>query len=443
MQPSCYLKALSCDEATGTRILFSTRTAAIVRVKEELYHALQNGDLPADHAASLARLGLTTYNPTEEQNAMLGFFDRMNAGNPELHIVAVLNLDCNFSCIYCYEGNTKGRLYMSAQTAERLMDFIRSRLTAQKTDLRIDFYGGEPLLSMDRIRQIAGASRALAREKGTGFRFNLVTNGSLFTRKNAAELAGLGLDHVRITVDGTAETHNQARPFKGGAGSFDTLIKNISETWDLVRIGIGGNYEYHNYRSFVSLLDYLTHIGLTPDRISAVKFDPVMKPPAGDTSLPEFYGGCASLDEPWIREAEALLREEILKRGYQTQKVRPVTCMVEVDDAFVVHFDGTLYKCPAFIGKPDFAAGDLETGPRDYSAVYHSGYWKNEQCAKCQYLPLCFGGCRYMTYVREGRINGVDCRKDYLDACLETLVKQDAKYPRKKKRSNPFAAVQG
>ncbi|MFP3998271.1 MAG: SPASM domain-containing protein, partial [Desulfobacterales bacterium] len=67
-----------------------------------------------------------------------------------------------------------------------------------------------------------------------------------------------------------------------------------------------------------------------------------------------------------------------------------------------------------------------------YSIIYRTGHWRNEQCAECEYLPLCFGGCRYMSYVKHSDPGVLDCRKDYLDACLETLVKQDAKYMQKK-----------
>ncbi len=431
MQPSRYLGAYPCEEAPDKRLLFSLKKASILRLKTELYQALQNGTLPAREADILAGLGIAVEDPAEEKRAMLGFFDRLNAESNALHITVVLNLDCNFACIYCYEGDRKGRLYMTPQTADRLIDFIRSQFTEGKKDLRIDFYGGEPLLSLGLIRRISEAARVFTGTRGATYRFNLVTNGSLFRRRVAEELSELGLERVRITIDGPAETHNVSRPFTTGAGSFDTVINNIRETWDLVRIGIGGNYEQHNFRAFVSLLDYLVETGLTPDKIAAVKFDPVMKPPEGDLSLPEYHGGCASITEPWIREAEAFLREEILKRGYTTQRVRPVTCMVDVKDSYVIHFDGKIYKCPAFIGKEGFAAGDLETGVRDYRTIYKTEYWKNEQCTDCDYLPLCFGGCRYMSYVRNGHIGEPDCRKAYLDAALETLVKQDAKYPQK------------
>lgn len=432
MHPSRYLKVFPCSSAPGQHLLFSVKQASIIRVNDRFLRAFYEGALPPEKAARLARLGMAVDDPAEEKRAVHGFFDRLNANDPELHLTVVLNLDCNFACTYCYEGQAKAGLYMSAQTADRVIDFMRANFTPGKTALRIDFYGGEPLLSMDRIRQVADAARSLAREKGASCRFNLVTNGSLFRRRVAEELADLGLERVRITVDGPAETHNRSRPFKNGAGSFDTVIQNIADTCDRVRIGIGGNYERHNYRLFPSLLDHMRDTGLTPGKIGMVKFDPVMKPPEGDPALPEYSGGCASINEPWIREAEAFLREEILKRGYATQKVRPVTCMVEIRDSWVIHFDGTLYKCPAFIGKPEFAAGHVETGIRSYGAAYKTAYWKNETCAECVYLPLCFGGCRYMSYVRNGAISEVDCRRQYLDAALETLVRQDARYAGKK-----------
>ena len=159
-----------------------------------------------------------------------------------------------------------------------------------------------------------------------------------------------------------------------------------------------------------------------------VKFDPVMNG-AKDDTLPAVYkGGCTSINEPWIGEAAALLREEILKRGYDTLKIMPITCMVENAHSYVVNFDGVIYKCPGFIGKKGFEAGDLRTGVRDYTSSYKLDIWKNEECIECEYLPLCFGGCRYMTFVRNGNIDTVDCQKAYLDASLETLVKQDIKY---------------
>ena len=428
MQLSRYLKVYPCRERAGYLLLFSTKKASKILIEKETYHAIKKGLLSPSDEALLSRLGFIVEDREAEKRAMLNFFDDANSRDPVLNLIVVLNLDCNFSCIYCYEGDMKGKLYMSDKTAGGLIDFIKERFTEDKKTLLIDFYGGEPLLSIGLIKSISGALKPFCERRGASYTFTLVTNGSLFTKRVAEQLVPLGLKRVKITLDGPAEIHNRYRPFKSGAGSFDTIIGNIKDTCDLVKIGIGGNFEKNNYKKFPLLLDYLLREGLTPDRIPSVKFYPVIKRPAGDLSPTDYKGGCMSVNEPWIVEAEAGLREEILRRGYKPPKLAPILCMVETADAYVVNFDGVIYKCPAFIGKEGFEVGDVQTGVKDYSAIYKLGIWKNEDCARCEYLPLCFGGCRYMTFVRDGNIERLDCQKDYLDASLETLIKQDIKY---------------
>jgi uncharacterized protein len=106
-------------------------------------------------------------------------------------------------------------------------------------------------------------------------------------------------------------------------------------------------------------------------------------------------------------------------------------CMVEFDNDLVVGYDGSLYKCPAFMGWPDLRIGSLAEGIGDYAASHRLDIWKNDECLDCPYLPLCFGGCRFLRRLRTGAIDGVDCRRDYLDATLETIIRQDLRYRRK------------
>jgi uncharacterized protein len=194
---------------------------------------------------------------------------------------------------------------------------------------------------------------------------------------------------------------------------------------------VGGNYTRENYREFPRLLDFLLAEGLTPDRISLVKFDPVIRS-GGEFPLPEFNKGCASLDEPWLIEASLFLREEILKRGFHTSRVGPAACMIESCNDLVVNWDGILFKCPAFLGWKEMSIGSLESGIRDYTVSHNLDVWKKDECLDCAYLPLCFGGCRYLKLLRNGRIDDVDCRKAFLDETLETFVRQDLKYQTKR-----------
>jgi uncharacterized protein len=428
MRPSKYLKTFTHDGDSGHVILFSTMHCSKILLDKKTWKAFETCTLAPEDTSILYRLGMLVNNSDEEKRMVLTAFEEFNNKNSTIDIIMVMNLDCNFACKYCYEGDMKGRIYMSEGTATRVVDFIREKFTQDKRALHLDFYGGEPLLSLGLIRDISAQLNRFAAERNIPYTFGLVTNGSLFKKDIAEELAGTGLKTVKITLDGPPHIHNNNRPFKTGAASFDTLIKNIKDACGLVRIAIGGNFERDNYREFPMLLDYLIDEGLTSDKIPQVKFDPVMKKSDRVLSPMDFNDGCISMNEPWVTEASVFLRKEILKRGYSTPGIRPAFCSVESFDSYVVNHDGGLYKCPTFIGMKEFEAGNLEHGITDYSLSYKTGIWKNEECMNCAYLPLCFGGCRYVKFVNDGKIDSPHCQRKYFDACLETLVKQDIKY---------------
>lgn len=428
MLPSRYLKTFLPDGKEGRLLLFSNKRCSKILINKDTWKAIETGTLSSENETALHGLGMLVNDRDEEIKSVSGVFEELNRSDTSIDIIAALNLDCNFACKYCYEGAMKGRKYMSEGTAAALIDFIRKIFDQDKKALHIDFYGGEPLLSLDLIKDISNKLIQFTKERTASFTSGLVTNGSLFKGKVAEELTTLGLKNVKITLDGPPHIHNKNRPFKSGADSFDTLISNIKDTCDLVKIAIGGNFEQDNYREFPKLLDCLINEGLTPDKLAQVKFDPVMQSSDRVTLHMDFNNGCMSINEPWLMEAVLFLREEILKRGFKTPGIRPAFCLIESNNSYVVNYNGVLYKCPAFIGIDGFEAGDLEKGPSDYSFSYKTRIFKNSECMECEYLPLCYGGCRYTKFVRDGKIDAPDCQRKYFDTCLERLVKQDIKY---------------
>jgi len=428
MQSSFYLKSYTLEENPGYLILFSTWHLSKIQTKEAIFKAIEKGEISHENEDLLTSLGMLVPDLEKEKKSVLTLFDRINKKNSGMDFIVVLNLDCNFACKYCFEGELKGDLYMSREAADRLIAFIKERFTDDKDTLLVDFYGGEPLLSLDLIRYISRELKSFTEARGASYSFSLVTNGALLKRRTAEELAELGLTSVKITLDGPAEIHNKNRPFKSGVPSFDTLIRNIKETCDIIKINLGGNFEIDNYRNFPLLLDYLEQEGLTPEKLGVIKFDPVAKRPERVMNPTDYRGGCMSLNEPWLLDATKVLQEEILKRGYNTPNTRHKLCMVESRHSYVVNYDGTLYKCPGFIGMEEFIVGDLQEGVSDYAKSHNLGMWKNDECPDCVYLPLCYGGCRYMTFLRDGNVNALDCQREYLDASLENLIKQEIKY---------------
>ncbi|MBF0121665.1 MAG: geopeptide radical SAM maturase [Desulfobacterales bacterium] len=424
MEFSQYLKIFDYEKDSDMLLLYSTKQTSLILIPKETFSEIEKGEISSENEALLISLGMVVPDRNEEKELMLGFFDNLNDNNTGLHILTALNLDCNFSCTYCYEEGLKGKYYMSDETAERLIDFIKEKFSLNKKHIRIDFHGGEPLLSLSLIQHISEDLKAFAEQRGASYEFTVTTNGSLFTRKTAQSIAHLGMKSVKVTLDGPAFIHNKSRPFKSGCGSFDTIIKNLQEICDITEINIGGNYDRNNYEKFILLFDEIEKAGLTPDKIGMVKFDPVIKHSHNES-------GWESVSEPWIINAEKLLREEVLKRGYAFSKLKPIPCMVEFADSFVVNYDGSIYKCPIFIGKKGFSCGDIYSGISGNIKAYKPSYWKeNRECHECVYLPLCFGGCRFFAYMKDSDISHVSCKKKYFDNSLEIMIKQELKYAR-------------
>ncbi len=247
MQLSNYIKTYPYEETPGHFLVYSTRKTSVSLISEKVFDAIENDSLSAEDEASLLKLGIIVPDREAEKRDMRFMMDNLNAKDRCVNISVIINLSCNFTCVYCYEGGLKGSHYMSEYTAGLLINFIKERFTGNKNLINLDFYGGEPLLSAGLIKEISESLKSFASERGASYTFSLVTNGSLFTRKIAEELVRCGLTAVRITIDGDAETHNRYRPFRNGAGSFDTIIENVKETCDLVKTGIGGNFDKTTY----------------------------------------------------------------------------------------------------------------------------------------------------------------------------------------------------
>jgi uncharacterized protein len=255
----------------------------------------------------------------------------------------------------------------------------------------------------------------------------MVTNGTLLTRPLVEELVSLGFSGARITLDGPREIHDHHRPFTTGRGSFDTIITNIKATWDLIDLQVGGNFTRDTYREIPRLLDFLLAERITPEKLGLLQFAPIL-PQAGEMTDRNACAGCVAGNESWLAESALFLREETMKHGFSTFKPTMAACKVEFTNDLVVNYDGSLFKCPAFMGWPELAIGSLADGVNDYSASHNLDLWKTDECLECAYLPLCFGGCRLLPLLNHGVIDRVDCRKEFYDTVLESFILQDLRY---------------
>lgn len=239
-------------------------------------------------------------------------------------------------------------------------------------------------------------------------------------RRVGDELLLLGLAGAKVTLGGPPEVHDRSRPLRSGRGSSNSILKNLREVAGLVPLGISGNFSRQNWKEFPRLLDLFLTRNLGLGRVSQVRFGPVVGKAA--------CGGIVSSSEPWAGEASVTLRDAALQRGHGVLRRAPTACMADLEGAIAVDWDGGCYRRPALVGRPEFRVGDLWSGLDEGVDAYGGARWRDkEACRGCAYLPLCFGGCRYLALERTGTLAALDCQQAYLEAVLPSFAAQEAR----------------
>lgn len=142
-----------------------------------------------------------------------------------LHLVLATTMDCNFGCPYCYENRRKGK--MSAEVQDAIVQFIEMNIKNGVRKLDVTWYGGEPLLYPDIIRNLAARIRHVTDTSGCELTMFMVTNGYLLTPELVEFIDQIGVVKVQITLDGLKEHHDARRHLRNGGGTFDKIIENL------------------------------------------------------------------------------------------------------------------------------------------------------------------------------------------------------------------------
>ncbi len=254
--------------------LFSTRYGSSIVIEKGFFEKIEEGRISREERDILSPLGIIVNDQERELENVLNLIDKINKIRKILSLLIVLNLDCNLSCIYCYEGTQKGNKYINNQTVDKIITFINQEMEKGK-NISIDFYGGEPLLSYDSILYFMERLNKSAKDHKVSITYNLVTNGTLLTKEKSYTLKKLGLNSVKITLDGDEAHPNTFSPYRNGLPSFKNILENIKSVSSILKIQLGGNYTKENYKDFPKLLYRLICEGITPDKLNIVKFDPV------------------------------------------------------------------------------------------------------------------------------------------------------------------------
>jgi uncharacterized protein len=394
-----------------------------------------------------------------ERQALTEYFHRVKSDTQELNVTILTTLQCNFSCDYCYQGDhgdyNKFAEKMSLETAERVGDWIEREMDRQHPkELMLTFFGGEPLLNLPVVYEMAERMWRATQKRDMRMRINVITNGLLLTEEVVDRLLPCGLNGIKVTLDGDHDTHNRMRPLRGGQGTFDRIIENVRQVAGRCHISIGGNFDESSVDSFPALLDFLQQQEFA-DKLVKVKFKPVVRNP--EPAAPKGFlplipvgangqpvkplngtcmsnigsGGASACDScDFLDEKMAFLRDETRRHGFPTTDgVHNGPCHVHMDHAHTIGPDGSLYPCPGFTGEKAKSVGHIDDRRDARRESVREQFdrlspWK--ECGDCAFIPVCAGGCVVNSHTTLGDMNMPTCHKPSMESALISLAHQAA-----------------
>lgn len=290
--------------------------------------------------------------------------------------------NCNARCFYCYESDLP-HVNMDESTADKLVDFMVEH--KGRRPLQLHWFGGEPLVCVNRIDQI---TKALT-DRGVRFVSSMTSNGYLFTDEivlRAVELWKLG--SVQITLDGTEEVYNRTKAYVGIHGSpYRRVLENIKRLLSRdIRVVIRLNLDKHNADDLNSLVSELNEI--IDDRSKIEVYSHILFEDAGFTPIERDDESRAMLYSRQIQLNQELERLGLGRNHRALPFLKTHNCMADTEHAAVVYPDGRLFKCE------HVAIGD------EYDSLYESianpsgveKYQVETELESCRSCPL-YPGC--------------------------------------------------
>ncbi len=324
---------------------------------------------------------------------------------------------CNLNCEYCFaaQGKYHGKdALMSFETGKKAFDFLIEK-SGTRRNLEVDFFGGEPSLNLEVVKDLVSYARSIEKEKNKNFRFTFTTNGMLID-DSFIEFCNKEMHNVVLSLDGRKEIHDSARVDYKGRGSYDVIIpkfKKLVDSRNQTGYYMRGTFTAKN-PDFTKDILHMANLGFTELSMEPVVCDPKETYALTDIHLEELYSEYEKLALEMIkREKEgnpiSFYHYSIdLKNGPCVHK-RVVGCGSGTEYMAVTP-SGDLYPCHQFVGNEEYKLGDIFTGVKntDIQDEFRStNIYSKPECKVCWAKLYCSGGCAANNYNSTGDINGI------------------------------------
>ena len=344
-------------------------------------------------------------------------FANMMVSSPIKALCLNIAHDCNLRCEYCFAGKgdyCQGRMLMTEEVGKAAIDYLL-HYSQGRHNLEVDFFGGEPLMNWDVVKQLVAYGRSLEEPNNKKFRFTLTTNGVLVDDE-VIEFANKEMNNVVMSIDGRKEVHDRLRKNYAGQGSYDTIVPKFQKF-----AKARGNKEYyvrgtftHNNVDFTNDIFHLADLGF--DQLS---MEPVVCAPGDPYALTEE-------DLPKIMEQYEILAKEMLRRESEGKGFTFYHYMIDLNHGPCIYKRisgcgsgteylavtpwGELFPCHQFVGDPKYSMGNVwdgvtNTALRDEFKLCNA--YARPGCKDCWAKLYCSGGCAANAYHATGSITGV------------------------------------
>ena len=324
--------------------------------------------------------------------------------------------DCNLACKYCFaeEGEYHGRrALMSFEVGKKALDFLIAN-SGNRVNLEVDFFGGEPLMNWDVVKQLVEYGRSREKECNKKFRFTITTNGVLLNDE-IMDFCNREMSNVVLSLDGRKEVNDRMRPFRNGSGSYDLIVpkfQKFAESRGTKDYFVRGTFTRNNLDFSKDVLHF-ADLGFKKLSIEPVVADPKEPYSIREEDLPQIM-------EEYDRLAKEFIKREKEGRGFQffhfMIDLNQGPCVAKRlsgcgsgTEYLAVTPWGDFYPCHQFVGMEDFLLGNVDEGitntkVRDEFKLCN--VYAREKCRDCFARFYCSGGCAANAYNFSGDITG-------------------------------------
>ena len=324
---------------------------------------------------------------------------------------------CNLNCDYCFasQGKFHGeRALMSFEVGKRALDFLIEN-SGTRTNLEVDFFGGEPLMNWEVVKQLVEYARSVEKQHGKNFRFTLTTNGVLID-DDVIDFANREMSNVVLSLDGRKEINDLKRVDYAGNGSYDIIVPKFKK---MVEARGGKNYYMrgtftHANPDFTEDVFHMADLGFTE-----LSMEPVVCAPSDPAALTE-------ADMEIVKEQYEILAKDMLRRSREGNPITFYHYMLDLTGGPCIYKRisgcgsgteymavtpwGDLYPCHQFVGDEEFRLGDIWQGVTNNNIredFRSCNVYARPECGDCWAKLYCSGGCAANAYHATGSIRGI------------------------------------